>query len=182
MCSPTFAMQKTWDPIRGDVTLHHDSLEVILKTLMGKIKDYVGDESHKEGDPIPTKRLLILDDVSYEKALNQGNKGALNALCYNCVWWNITLVVICHKLVNVGAGMRENSEHLVLLNNQNMQEVKKIYDSYGITKTQKELISLYNQLIWEPIRTGEDEHPFIYVNFKEGGAVYNKFNEKLNIS
>lgn len=182
ICSPTFNMQETWGPVRPYVTLHHDSLEVILKTLMSKIKEYVGDDEKNIGKKIPTKRLIVLDDVSYEKALNQGNKGALNGLCYNCVWWNITLLVICHKLVNVGAGMRENSEHLLLLNNQNMAEVKKVYDNFGIMPTKKDLEKLYGELIWEPIKSGADEHPFIYVNFKEGGTVYNKFSEKLNLS
>jgi len=182
VCSPTFIYQNTWDPVRNAVTLHHDSLEVVLKTVMGKIKDYTGDDEHKVGEKVPVKRLIVMDDVTHEKTLNMGSKGNLNALVYNAVWWNISLVVICHHLTSVGAGMRENCEHFLLFPVINDKEVEKIYDNFSIVPKKKDFVAFYKHYLCDVIRSGKDRYPFIFICYKEGGIVYSKFNSKINLT
>lgn len=177
--SPTFEFQHTWDPIRESVTLAHDSVQVILDVLKSTFVNSIGHEDHKMGERLETKRLLILDDVSYEKALNQGNKGTFNMLAYNAVHWNLSIICIAHKTSNIGAGMKENSDGLVLFNTVNPTEVENIYDCFGIVQSKKQLTSLFQQFIWQPIQSQEDGHPFLFVDFKHGGLVYNKLKERL---
>lgn len=179
ICSPTYEFQKIWDPIRNRVTLVHDSTTAVFDALYATIKNTIGFEDHKIGEKIETKRLLVLDDVSYEKAINQGNKGNFNAFAYNARHWNLSIVAIVHKTSNIGAGMRENCEGLILFNTVNMNEVGVLYDNYGITKTKKQLIELFHQFIWNRIQKGEDAHPFLFVDLLHGKIVYDKLRTRL---
>ena len=178
ICSPTFEFQPTWDPVRKSTTLYHDSVDVILKLLKDQIVHAIGDDKHKIGRRIDKRRLIVFDDVSYEKAINQGNKGFFNALAYNARHWNISLLVMCHKIANVGAGMRENLQFLVLFNTINRTELEKMYLNFGITLTKKALIHLFNKTIWEKIESEEDKYPFLFVDV-EHGKVYFKFQYRI---
>lgn len=177
--SPTFEFQHTWDPIRESVTLAHDSPAVVFDALKATFTNSIGHEDHKMGEKIELKRLLILDDVSYERTLNQGNKGAFNSFAYNAVHWNLSILCIIHKTSNIGAGMKENCDGLILFNTVNLTEVDKIHDCYGVVKTKKQMNSLFEQFIWDPIQKGEDAHPFLFVDLKHGGLVYYKLKERL---
>lgn len=177
--SPTYEFQETWAPIREYVTLYHDSTATIFETLKSTISNSIGHEDAVIGQRIETKRLLILDDVSYEKNLNQGNKGTFNSFAYNAVHWNLSLVVIVHKTSNIGAGMKENCDGLILFNTINLKEVDNIYENYGIVRTRKQMYSLFEQFIWNKIQQGEDLHPFLFVDLKHGGLVYGKLKERL---
>lgn len=133
----------------------------------------------KKASPIATRRLLVMDDVSYERALNEGNKGIFNGLCYNARWWNISILVICHKCSNIGAGMKENLDHLFIFNTVNHKERKALHENYGITPSLKELEGVHRTYFHIPIQKGTNRYPFIYVNFEEGGISYYMMKERL---
>lgn len=177
--SPTFEFQHTWDPIRESVTLAHDSPAVVFDTLKTTFTNSIGHEDHNMGERVEIKRLLILDDVSYDKTLNQGNKGAFNSFAYNAVHWNLSILCIIHKTTNIGAGLKENCDGLVLFNTVNLEEVDKLYESYGIVKSKKQMRALFEQFIWDPIQKSEDAHPFLFVDLKHGGIVYRELKERL---
>lgn len=179
ICSPTYEFQKTWDPIREKVTLVHDSTKPVFDALYSTIKNTIGFDDHKIGERIETKRLLILDDVSYEQAINQGNKGNFNAFAYNTRHWNLSIVAVVHKTSNIGAGMKENCEGLILFNTVNMNEVENIYKNYGVVKTKKQLANLFDQFIWDKIQKGEDKYPFLFVDLIHGNLVYDKLRTRL---
>lgn len=177
--SPTYEFQHSWDPIRPSVHLAHDSAVVVFDALKSTISNSIGHEDNKMGERIEERRLLILDDVSYEKALNQGNKGTFNSFAYNAVHWNLSILCIIHKTSNIGAGMKENCDGLILFNTVNTNEVENIYNNYGVVKTKKQMHALFDQFIWDPIQKGEDNHPFLFVDLKHGGLVYYKLKERL---
>lgn len=178
IASPTYEFQPTWDPIRKNVTLYHDSAEAVFKALRRAIANSIGDEDHKMGTKVPVKRLLICDDVSYEKSLNEGNKGIFNGLAFNATWWNISMVVIVHKTSNVGAGIKENCEGLILFNIMH-KEFKNLFDTFGVTKTIKEFANLIQKELVLKITSDEDKHPFLFVDLKNGGKLYFKMREQL---
>jgi hypothetical protein len=178
VASPTYEFQPTWDPVRKSVTLYHDSAEAIFKALKRAINNSIGDESHKMGTKVPVKRLLICDDVSYEKALNEGNKGLFNGLAFNATWWNISMVVIVHKTSNVGAGIKENCEGMLLFNIMH-KEYKNLFDTFGVTKTIKEFGNLIQKELVKKITSDEDAHPFLFIDLKGGGKLYFKMKEQL---
>lgn len=177
MVSPTFEFQPTWAPIRKYVKLYHDSPDAVFNALYKSIKNSIGDENHKLGTKVETRRLLICDDVSYEKALNQGNKGVFNSFAYNAVWWNLSMLVLVHKTTNIGAGMKENCDALIIFNVIN-KEYKALYDTFGITKSQRSFNELMHQLIITPIQQETNLHPFIFVIIKNGMLFYN-LSERL---
>jgi hypothetical protein len=179
VCSPTYNFQPTWNPIRSKVSFEHSSLDVVL-TYIAKLIDKSQASTDKEvGEKMDKRRLVILDDVSFEKSLNLGNKGLFNGLCYNAVWWNMTLVTIVHKMSNVGAGMKENLEYLLAFNSVNKKEMEKLYDHFGFTKTKKDMENLFETQIHQTIKSGKDKYPFFFYNLKDGGKLYYKFDEEL---
>lgn len=183
ICSPTYRHQPTYKPIREQVTIYHQSLIVILRTLKKIMIHAVANDKHVEGEKVEVKRLLVLDDVSYEKDLNTGSKGILNSLFYNAVWWNMSLVVICHGVVNVGKGIRENLEHLILFQTVVGAEKEAIYETWGgyFADTKKEFMKFFKQEITLKVKENPEERPFIYVNLRTG-KVYYKFKEELQIN
>ncbi len=178
--SPTFEFQPTWAPIRNLVTMYHDGPDPVFSALYKAIKNSIGDEEHKLGTKVDTKRLLICDDVSYEKALNLGNKGTFNAFAYNAVWWNLSILVLVHKTTNIGAGMKENCDALIVFN-VIKKEYKALYDTFGIMgKNQREFDEAMYQLIKKPILEETNLHPFIFVILKSG-HIYYCLKEKILI-
>lgn len=178
VASPTFEYQPTWDPIRKYVTGYHDSAVEVITGIRRAISNHFGDEGHKLGTKLPVKRLLICDDVSYEKALNEGNKGIFNALAFNATWWNLSMVVIVHKTSNVGAGIKENCEGLILFNIMH-KEYKNLFDTFGVTRNLKEFSNLIQKELVARITSDEDAHPFLFVDLKHGGKLYFKMKEQL---
>lgn len=180
VCSPTYDFQDTWDPIRKLIDLDHDSVPAVLNYIKKAINKGLEDDKRKKGTRLKTKRLIIFDDVSAEKALNQGSKGLLNQFFYNARHWNMSLLVICHGVSTIGGGLRGNSENLVLFNTLNRDELHKLQKNFGIAKTRKEAEFLYDKEIWESIQSGRDTHPFLYFDLAAGGIPYFKFQERLN--
>ncbi len=178
--SPTYRLQKTWDPIRGSVELAHDSVVTMIELLSKMVLNENGDD-HTEGERIPTRRLIVLDDVSYDRSLNEGNKGTLNKLCYNAAHMNLSIVVICHKTSNIGAGMKENLEWLILFNTINGNELDNLYENFSITKKKREFHELFTREIWNRIQDESEAHPFLAVDFTKGGLVYYMLRERINL-
>lgn len=180
--SPTYEYQPTWEPIRPYVTHYHDDPAAVFKAIQGAINSSFGDENHKMGTKVEKKRLLICDDVSYHRALNEGNKGILNGMAYNAVWWNLSIVCIVHKTANIGAGMKENCDGLIILN-VIPKELKPIFETFGMAcKNQRQFNDLMHQFISKKIESGEDKHPFLFFDLKSGGLLYYKMQEKLEFT
>lgn len=183
ICSPTYKFQEVWNPIRSQIDISHQNPDIILKMENRVITREIGDEEeqHEVGKKPKTKRLLIFDDVSFERIMNQGNKGWLNSLAYNAVWYNMSIVIIAHMISNVGAGMRTNSEFLFLFNPQTKTEQENIWKTFGISRTKHELEMLVQKLLLAPIQSGENKHPFLMIKLGTIEIFYNA-KEKLNIT
>lgn len=152
--------------------MYHDNPDTLFTSLFRAIKNSIGDEDHKVGTKVDTKRLLICDDISYEKALNLGNKGVFNAFAYNAVWWNLSMLVMVHKTTNIGAGMKENCDALVVFNVVK-KEYKALYETFGMFgNNQREFDNIMHQLIKKPILDETNAHPFIFVILKNGKIYY----------
>lgn len=178
--SPTYEFQDTWKPIRRKVTLHHDNPETVFNALYKTIKSSIGDEDHKIGTKIQKRRLLICDDVSYEKALNQGGKGLLNAFAYNAVWWNLSIVTIIHKSSNIGAGMKENCDGLIIFNVM-AKEMKPLFDTFGITSTIGQFRKLIHMMIKDQLSKNPESYPFLFY-VPKSNKVYYKMQFELQIN
>jgi len=181
VCSKTFDNQHTWDPIRSKVTVWHDSVAAILKTVNDKIQEEAGDEKHKTGEKVRTKRMLIFDDVSEEKAINAGSKGTYAGLIYNAVWYNMSILTLCHRMEVVSNAMKENAEFALLFNQIRPVEIESYHDNFGITKTKKDFFRFFRDEVQKPIKEGRDKHPFVFYDIKNGGNVYYKFKERLEL-
>lgn len=178
IASPTYEFQPTFNPIRKKVTIAHESPEDLFKALYKSIANAWGDEEdHKAGTKVPVKRLLIIDDCSYMKVLNEGNKGTLNGFAYNAVWWNLSILCIVHKAANIGAGMKENCDGLAIFNVIH-KEMKPLFDTFGITKNYKQFVAMMHKFIKEKIERDEDQYPFLFYVLKSS-KLYFKLQEQL---
>jgi len=170
VCSPTFEKQDTWDPIRDRVNVHFDCLGNFVTIVQRWINE-------QNGEPV----LVILDDVSYDESLNKGGKGPLNYISYNAVWINTSFLVICHRLKNVGQGMRENLENLVLFHTISDKEIEALSETYSITGNKKDFMEIYRQLVASRVIDGSNPYAFMYICFKAGIRVYEDFSTKINL-
>jgi hypothetical protein len=171
ICSNTVEYQKTWDPIRHKVNEYYSDLSIFLDNIIKKLAE----EDYKK------KVLIIFDDVSYDSKLNEGSRGTLNRLAYNAVWYNVSIILICHKLSNVGGGFRENLEHLLVFQAINNKEVEKMADAFSITGYKKDFIALYNQIVMKPALANEP-HTFLYICYHKGLKLYKEFTSLININ
>jgi hypothetical protein len=171
LISPTHAKQTTWKVLKEtrSLTYAHENLERSLIYVNKKMIE----DNHKR------RSLIILDDVSFEKVLNEGNKGLLNGLSYNARWYNLSILTICHKVSNIGAGIRENIEHLIMFNTINNKELENVYDNFSFVKEKRLFMAVVYSLIEKKILSGEDPYAFIYVCFQKGITIHEKFNCKV---
>lgn len=185
VASPTFAYQKTWDMLRPFVDYYHEDVQLVLDNIYEKLKEeHDEDKEMKDnaGEKIAVKRLLIFDDVSYEYALNEGNKGSLNGLAYNAVHWNLTMLAICHKSTNIGAGLKENSDFVMFFNTQTPKERKNLWEYFGFNyKKEKDFEQFWDTFMTRPIYNGVDLYPFIMMDNRAGGQLYYKMKERINL-
>lgn len=167
VCSPTFDKQDTWKNVHADMVF--TDLSIGLKEL----------DEYIENDNANSRILFVMDDVSFEGSLNAGAKGLLAKFAYNARWMNLTFVVICHKMSAVSNAVKENAEHLILFNTQTSSEISKMANTFDITGKPKDFLYLFQSYVKQPILDQTDLHPFLYVCYKEGTTLYNKFKEKL---
>lgn len=179
--SKTFQLQDTWDDVRDKVTLWHDSPDAVFKTLNSKIKDELGDEDRKIGK-LNTSRLLVIDDVSDERATNAGSKGVFSGFIYNSVWYNMSIVSICHKMAVISPAMRENAEFVLLFNQTNPKEKEHLFENFGsIARNKKQFMELFDKEIWENVSSGQDPYAFLTLDLRAHGGVYYGMKEKLEL-
>lgn len=183
IASPSYLFQSVWDPIRLQQPKYFPNME----TAMVHLKKEIGEEIMEKMDqtrkakPLDTRRLIILDDVSSERSLNQGNKGFFNGLVYNAFHFNISILLMCHNIRNVGAGLRENSEAVILFNAQNNEEIDDIHKIYSLVPDVKSFRRFFQKVIKDPIASEEEKHPFIlYLPNKQ--EIYYMMREKLNVT
>ena len=170
VCSPTYQLQHTWDSVRPYVSLHVDNLSNLTKVLLKYVNNL-------EGKPF----LLVLDDVSSERVLNEGGVGPLNHLAYNAVWMNCSIVTICHRVTNIGGGLRENVEHLLIFRTINDKQEKALAENYSITGNPKDFRHLFRTIVTEPAFKGNN-YAFLYICFVNGTKAYEGFTTQLNFT
>jgi hypothetical protein len=167
--APTFEMQHTWDDVRKHVTNNFITGDGMYEKIRGDLEE--------EGYP---PSLLVIDDVSAEKSLNQGTKGGLNWLIYNAVWINLSIIVIAHKLSSVSSGLKENLEHVLFFTTTRPKEVKAIAEEFNITGDVKSMRLLYEHAVSSPMRSG-DPHSFLYVDMGSPPRYFRKFEALINL-
>jgi hypothetical protein len=171
LCSPTADHQPTWSKISKFIDKKYLSARVALKDF----KKTIMDQGYKR------KSLLIIDDCSYEEILNTGNKGKLAELFYNAVWYNISIVLICHKVTNVCNAARENLENLFIFQQVTEGEKEKITSTFSVDLPKPLFMKVIDELIQKKLREGSDDHPFIYIRYHGRISIYEGMNFKLNI-
>jgi Poxvirus A32 protein len=169
LCSPTFHLQETWKDVLKYVNeAYEDPTEAIARVK----------EKSESGDRI----FLMMDDLSFDRVLNTGNKGPISELAYNAVWLNLSMCIICHKIVNVSNSVRDNVQHLFLFQSINEEEIAQVTNTFAITPSQKDTKLLYRKLVTEVVMSGKNHYPFIYVCYVKGINVYNCLKERINIT
>ena len=170
ICSATYGLQPTWKDLDKSVTHAFSSLDTCLEKLF-EVMNY---EDHKK------RILLIIDDVSHEKKLNEGSKGTLSSIAYNAVWYNMSVICVCHKLSNISPAFRENVEHLIIFQMIDCDELDKIAKSFSITGNKKDFIYIYTSIVAKDYLSG-NAHTFLYVCYKDGVSVYKNFTHLINL-
>jgi hypothetical protein len=170
ICSPTFNLQPTWKPLKRKADLTCDCLANLAPILQRFINSLNGESC-----------LLVLDDVSGERALNTGSSGPLSQIAYNAIWLNLSIVVVCHRISNVNSGIRENLEHLILFQTISDPEKKKLSEHFSVTSRKEDFLALYNTLVTDRVLNG-NPHAFMYICFKGGVNIYLDFQQRINVS
>lgn len=93
------------------------------------------------------KSVLIVDDQTAEAAINRGAKGLWAKLNYDSRWLNLSIVVITHRVTGVSTAMRENLEHLILLDLGTRKQVKVVEEEFNFLPTKAEFLKLYQEEI-----------------------------------
>ena len=170
LISPTWKKQPTWKSIEKYITHGYANAQQGLRAVKQDI----------EGKPT-LRRLLIIDDCSYESILNTGNKGLISELLYNAIWYNLSVLIICHKVNNVSSSVRENLEHLILFSTVNNLELDSLMKNFSLSSNKKDFREVFSKIISEPIRTGVNLYPFIYICYKGGAKCHEGFSCELNL-
>lgn len=165
LCSPTADHQPTWQKVDRFIDEKYKSAKVGLKAF----RDRIMAENYNK------KSVLIIDDCSYEEVLNTGNKGRLAELFYNAVWYNISIILICHKVTNVCNAARENLENLVLFQQVTEEEKEKIFSTFSIDTSRHVFRKIFDKMIQEKLRQGLDNHPFLYIHYQGNISVFENF-------
>ena len=169
MCSPTAHHQDTWKDVKKYIDFSTERVSDCFEEIGGILGDF------------SKKTLLILDDVSYDRQLNTGGKGMLSKLSYNARWLNLSIIVICHKVFNVGNSFRENLEHLILFRTVSPTELETIVKMFNFLKSDEKFKQLFHKIVTDQISNGTNLHPFLYVNFQNGNDVYSCFSHRISI-
>jgi hypothetical protein len=169
--SPTYYLQNTWKPLRSiidpdDVFVRSKNAFKVLHTRL------------LENNKQPS--LLMLDDVSAERELNEGSKGDFNFLVYNAVWLNLSIICMAHSLSTVSVGMRQNCEHLIMFLTTRPKEIEKLSEEFNVTGDKKTMIQMYKMAVIEPLKQG-DSHSFLYIYLGSPPAFFKKFETQLQL-
>lgn len=171
LCSPTADHQPTWQKMSRFINVKYTSAKRALRSFKERI----------EANNYKDKSLLIIDDCSYEEILNTGNKGRLAELFYNAVWYNISIVLICHKVTNVCNAARENLENLFIFQQVTEEERDKITSTFSVDMDKKKFNSVMDMFIQQKLNKDHDLHPFLYIRYHGKISLYEKLNFKLQV-
>lgn len=178
--SPTYDLQPTWDPIRKEL-----SQKNLQKYTSGEryVRSYF--EIRKKAAKLRKEELepslLIIDDVSAERSLNERGKGDLSWLVFNSVWINMSIVCIVHKFSSVTAAMRENPEHVMVFTLLNTTEIDAFAEQINVLGDKNAMKDLYKQVVTDRTLSG-DRHAFMYIYCGSPPRVFRKFLAEINLS
>lgn len=169
-------MQPTWDPVRELVDDKHvyssgEAAGKIYQSIRKKLQLVAKTQ----------KTLLVLDDLSAEKSLNEGTKGDLSWMVYNSVWLNLSLLVITHRFTAVTPALRENLEHLIVFTLINTKELDRLAEEFNVTGDKSFMKELYTTAVVSKELQGET-HSFLYVKLSSPPAFYRTFKYRLNVN
>lgn len=170
VCSPTYDKQPTWDFVDHLITRVFSYPDEALYEIDQKVAENPN-----------TRFMLCLDDVSFEKILNEGSKGILSKLAYNGTWMNVTLCGIVHRPTAIGIPLRDAADHVLIFNLTNQKTIKTIAEEFSITGKTRDFIELYNEIVKQPIMSGSKPYAFMYISFINGQHIFNGFTEEILI-
>jgi ABC-type oligopeptide transport system ATPase subunit len=171
IASPTYAKQKTWDPVRKYINKHFLDPIKAMEYLM----EYRDDHNDANIG-------LIMDDVSFDHVVNPGNKGTFPMLCYNAVHENISLIIICHRAANVSVALRDNADNYIQFFISSEKQLKSLAEDFSVSGKTADYLKLIKTTITDPILNGIDKYPFLFISYVEGQHVYYKFEKELIIN
>lgn len=144
--------------------------EVISEILEGQVED-IEEEGKEEEDDI----LMIFSDLAGHKTFAD-SKGIMNRLAFNHRHYNVSIIIATQSLRQINSTFRNNLSGIILFAGiNNRLELKKIYEEYLGSFTQKEATALLNYTFDSPFN-------FLFINFqKPKGKRFHKNFNRLRI-
>jgi hypothetical protein len=144
--------------------------EVISEILEGQVED-IEEEGKEEADDI----LMIFSDLAGHKTFAD-SKGIMNRLAFNHRHYNVSIIIDTQSLRQINNAFRNNLSGIILFAGiNNRLELKKIYEEYLGSFTQKEATALLNYTFDSPFN-------FLFINFqKPKGKRFHKNFNRLRI-
>lgn len=175
--SPTYELQPTWDPLRRKLedADHYVSGEQYTRSYTDIKK-----KLQKQPKNQMKRTLLIIDDASAERSLNEGAKGDFSWLVYNSVWMNLSIVCITHKFSAVSPAMRENPEHVIVFTLLSTKEVEALTEQINVLGNKPLLKQVYDHAVVRPTLQG-DRHSFLYIYCGSPPAFFRKFDAQIKV-
>jgi hypothetical protein len=165
LCSTLFD-QDTFLPlqqyIKKDLVWTHATDENITKLLT---KHY---ELGKK------KSLIVIDDQTAEAAINRGSKGLWAKMIYDLRWMNLSMLVMTHRISGVTVALRENLEHLIVLDLGNRKQLSVLEEEFNFMETKKEFVNLYRKEI------SNTEFGTLHFNLIPPICVYKQCRDNVN--
>lgn len=128
--------------------------EVISEILEGQVED-IEEEGKEEADDI----LMIFSDLAGHKTFAD-SKGIMNRLAFNHRHYNVSIIIDTQSLRQINNAFRNNLSGIILFAGiNNRLELKKIYEEYLGSFTQKEATALLNY-------TFDSPYAFLYINYQ----------------
>jgi hypothetical protein len=156
---PSFYTQRTFKPLDEYVDPSNVYKRITKKTIKSMIA------TQKELDY--PRALIIIDDQSAEKSLNEGSKGSFARFCTNMRWYNSSIIALVHGLTAVSTTLRDNLDHLIMLYVGNNRQLKKAYDEFSpVSKV------IFNRIYKENIQNHESGHGFVHWDFRPPVTYY----------
>ena len=144
--------------------------EVISEILEGQVED-IEEEGKEEADDI----LMIFSDLAGHKTFAD-SKGIMNRLAFNHRHYNVSIIIDTQSLRQINNAFRNNLSGIILFAGiNNRLELKKIYEEYLGSFTQKEATALLNYTFDSPFN-------FLYINYQQAkGKRFHKNFNRLRI-
>ena len=144
--------------------------EAISEILEEQVED-IEEEGKTEADDI----LMIFSDLAGHKTFAD-SKGIMNRLAFNHRHYNVSIIIDTQSLRQINNAFRNNLSGIILFAGiNNRLELKKIYEEFLGSFTQKEATALLNYTFDSPFN-------FLFINFqKPKGKRFHKNFNRLRI-